>query len=47
VSVIWGNPILAQAAVDAVRQWRYKPVLLNGKPTVAVTEASINFAAGQ
>jgi TonB family protein len=47
VSVIWGNPILAQAAVDAVRQWRYSPVLRNGKPTEAETEASINFALDQ
>ena len=47
VYVMSGNPVLAQAAVDAGRQGRYKPVLLNGKPTVAVTEASINFAPGQ
>jgi len=27
-----GHPILAQAAMDAVRQWQYKPFLLNGEP---------------
>jgi TonB family protein len=28
-----GHPILIQAAMDAVRQWKYKPFLLNGEPT--------------
>ena len=32
VRVESGLPILAQAAIDAVRQWRYKPYLLNGEP---------------
>ena len=32
VSAISGNPFLAQAAIDAVRQWVYSPLLRNGKP---------------
>src|ERR1019366_9967288 len=31
------NPGLAQAALDAVRQWRYQPTLLNGQPVGGVT----------
>jgi TonB family protein len=33
---IWsvkGNPLLANAAADAIQQWRYSPILLNGSPT--------------
>jgi TonB family protein len=32
VEVVKGNPILAQAAIDAVRTWRYNPATLNDKP---------------
>ena len=28
--LVSGNPLLAPAAIDAVKQWRYKPFLLNG-----------------
>src|SRR5579871_6733230 len=38
-----GNPLLAQAAVDAVKQWEYKPYLLNGIPTVIGSWAVVNF----
>jgi protein TonB len=34
---------LAQAAMDAVRQWRYQPTLLNGLPVEVVTEIEVNF----
>ena len=30
--VISGHPLLVQAAVDAVKQWLYRPTLLSGKP---------------
>lgn len=38
-----GPPMLAQAAVDAVRQWRYKPYFLNGQPVEVDTQININF----
>jgi protein TonB len=37
------NPGLAQAALDAVRQWRYSPTLLNGQPVEVVTTVMLNF----
>jgi protein TonB len=38
-----GLPILAQAAMDAVKQWRYKPYLLNGEPVEVDSRITINF----
>jgi protein TonB len=37
------NPGLAQAALDAVRQWRYQPTLLNGQPVEFVTTITLAF----
>jgi len=44
VRVVSGNPLLNDAAMDAVRQWRYKPTLLNGEPVEVITTITINFA---
>ena len=44
VRVESGLPILAQAAVDAVKQWRYRPYLLNGEPVEVDSRITINFA---
>ena len=38
-----GLPVLAQAAMDAVKQWRYRPYLLNGEPVEVDTQITINF----
>jgi periplasmic protein TonB len=38
-----GHPILIQAAMDAVRQWRYKPYLLNGEPVEVETTITVRF----
>jgi TonB family protein len=38
------HPDLAQAAVDAVRQWRFEPTLLNGKPVEVVMTVTVNFS---
>ena len=43
VKLLSGDPILGRAAVDAVRQWRYRPALLNGKPTQSETDITLNF----
>jgi TonB family protein len=41
--VLSGDPLLAPAAIDAVRQWRYKPLLLNGQPAAVQTTITVNF----
>jgi protein TonB len=38
-----GNPDLINAAMDAVRQWRYKPALLNGQPIDVATSIQVTF----
>ena len=43
VKVLSGDPILAQAAIDAIRQWHYHPALLNGVPTQSETDITLNF----
>ncbi len=43
VRVESGLPILAEAAIDAVRQWRYKPYMLNGEPVEVDSRITINF----
>lgn len=34
---------LTQSAMDAVRQWRYRPTLLNGNPVAVVTDVMVNY----
>jgi TonB family protein len=43
IKVAKGHAMLAQAAIDAVRQWRYRPYLLNGKPVRMQTKITVNF----
>ena len=43
VRVESGLPILAQAAIDAVKQWRYKPYLIDGDPVEVDSRITINF----
>ena len=43
VRVESGLPILAQAAIDAVKQWRYKPYLIDGQPVEVDSRITINF----
>jgi protein TonB len=47
LKIISGHPLLAQAAIDAVRQWTYQPILLNGQPADFVTTVTVNFAFSQ
>jgi periplasmic protein TonB len=44
--VINGPPMLQQAAIDAVRSWRYKPYLLNGEPVEVETTINVVFNLG-
>jgi periplasmic protein TonB len=41
-----GHPLLAAAAIDAVKQWRYRPYILNGEPIELETEITVNFVLG-
>ena len=43
VKVLSGDSQLARAATDAVKQWKYKPYLLNGDPVEIQTQITINF----
>jgi periplasmic protein TonB len=43
LKVLSGHPLLVKAALDAVKQWRYQPTLLNGEPVEVVTEIDVNF----
>jgi TonB family protein len=45
--VISGHALLIPPALDALRQWVYKPVLLNGEPVEAVSTVTINFSFQQ
>lgn len=38
-----GDPILARAASEAVKQWRYKPYYLDGDPVEIQTQITVNF----
>ena len=43
VRVKSGLSVLAQAAIEAVKQWRYRPYLLNGEPVEVDSQITINF----
>jgi len=43
LKVISGDAVLARAATEAVRQWRYKPYYLNGEPVDIETQITVNF----
>jgi protein TonB len=46
LEVVSGSPLLVQAAVDAVRQWRYRPTYLNGEPVEVETSITVIFRLG-
>ena len=41
--VLSGHPLLSGPAMQAVREWRYRPLLLNGDPVEVITEIEVNF----
>jgi len=43
VKVLSGDPQLSHAAVEAVKQWKYKPYLLNGEPVEIQTQVTVKF----
>jgi periplasmic protein TonB len=44
--LVTGHPMLAPAAIEAVRQWRYRPYILNGDPVEVETQITVKFALG-
>ena len=44
LQLISGHAMLAPAAIEAVKQWRYKPYLLNGEPVAVETQVEVNFS---
>lgn len=43
LQVVSGHPLLIPSATEAVRQWVYKPTLLNGEPVEVQTQIDVNF----
>jgi TonB family protein len=43
IQLISGHPLLAPAAIEAVKQWKYRPYLLNGAPVEIETQIQVNF----
>jgi protein TonB len=46
LQVLSGHPLLVQAAIEAVRQWRYRPYILNSEPVEVETQITVNFTLG-
>lgn len=44
LEVVSGDPLLVNAALKAVRQWRYQPTQLDGRPVEVDTTIDVNFA---
>ena len=44
IKTVSGHPLLVPAAIDAVKQWRYRPFLINDKPVEVDTPVTVNFA---
>jgi len=47
IQVLKGDLLLAKLAVEAVKQWKYRPYLLNGEPVEIQTQVTINFKMPQ
>jgi protein TonB len=46
IQLISGHPLLVQAALNAVRLWKYQPTLLNGQPVAVEMRVTVNFSLG-
>jgi TonB family protein len=47
LDVVSGHPMLAPAALDAVKQWKYRPYMLNGNAVEVETTVTVNFALSE
>jgi len=41
--VLSGHPLLIQAALDAVKQWKYAPTILDGEPVSVIAMVTVSF----
>ena len=41
--LVSGHPMLAPSAIEAVKQWKYRPYFLNGEPVEVDTQITVNF----
>ena len=46
MKVVSGHPLLVPAAINAVRQWKYQPTLLNGEPVSVEMQVTVSFLMG-
>jgi len=44
--VVSGHPLLTTAAIEAVKQWRYRPYYLNDEPVAVDTQINVSFTLG-
>jgi TonB family protein len=47
LELVSGHPMLAPAAIEAVKQWKYRPYLLNGNAVAVETQVVVNFALSE
>jgi protein TonB len=47
LQLVSGHPLLVPAAQEAVKQWVYRPTLLNGEPVEVITQIDVNFTLSQ
>ncbi len=47
LQLVSGHPLLVPSATEAVKQWVYKPTLLNGEPVEVITQIDVNFTLSQ
>jgi TonB family protein len=47
LQLVEGHPLLVESAQDAVRQWQYKPTLLNGNAVEVITQIDVNYTLSQ
>jgi TonB family protein len=45
VELVRGHPLLTEAAIDSVRQWKYSPTIVNGQPTPVIATEEVSFVA--
>ena len=47
LKLVSGPPMLVSSALEAVKQWVYKPTLLNGQPVAVATQIDVNYTLSQ
>jgi protein TonB len=45
LQAVGGDPVFIRSALDAVRQWRYRPTILNGQPVEVETTITVIYHA--